>query len=106
MPLDVIERSVKALAVRTNYGLDTARIPNASAGAKVPVAWQIWRWEVKEEFREWLPKASREKVLARLGERKQVRYDFDGSCAGADRHFRSPRMSLRCSKAYRRPTNC
>ncbi|EKM55675.1 uncharacterized protein PHACADRAFT_209196 [Phanerochaete carnosa HHB-10118-sp] len=75
LPLDVIENSVKATAVRTNYGLDAARIPNAPTGAKIPVAWQIWRWEVKEEFREWLPKQSREKALLRLFERKQIMED-------------------------------
>ncbi|GJE86884.1 CAF1A domain-containing protein [Phanerochaete sordida] len=75
LSLDVIEKSVKAVAVRTNYGLDVTRIPNAPVSAKIPVAWQVWRWEVKEEFREWLPKAFREKALARLAERKQILED-------------------------------
>ena len=72
LSLEVVEKAIKATASRVNYGLDVTRIPNAPVGAKVPVAWQLWRWEVKDEHRDWLPKASREKALVRVGERRQV----------------------------------
>lgn len=76
LPLEVIEKAIKATVTRVNYGLDISRIPNAPLGAKVPVAWQLWRWEVKEEHREWLPKAARDKAMIRLGERRQVRTSY------------------------------
>lgn len=68
LPLDTIEDAVKSLARRVNYGLDSP-----TEGGKVPAAWSIWRWEVKECFRGWLPKAAREKVDNRFRERQQVR---------------------------------
>ncbi|KAI0689130.1 hypothetical protein BC835DRAFT_1549407 [Cytidiella melzeri] len=68
---EVVEKAVKSLATRTNYGLDASHASNG----RVPASWQIWRWEVKDEFREWLPKASREKVAARLMERQQAKLD-------------------------------
>lgn len=67
--MDVIEKSVKSVAARTNYGLDSIH----AANGRIPAAWQIWRWEVKEEHRDWLPKATYEKALTRLTEREQVR---------------------------------
>ena len=73
LPLDAIEKAVKAIAKRVNYGLDVSRMTDAPLGARIPVAWQIWRWEVKDEHWDWLPKASREKALARHTERQQVR---------------------------------
>ena len=68
LPLDVIEKSVKSLAARQNYGLESS-----SVGGRVPAAWQIWRWEVKDEFRSWLPKTAHDKAQARMAERQQVR---------------------------------
>lgn len=56
---------------RNNYGLDAP-----PGGGKVPAALCVWRWEVKEEHHEWLPKASREKADARSAERVQVRSHF------------------------------
>lgn len=51
---------------RNNYGLDAAN------GAKVPAALCVWRWEVKEEHRDWLPKNGRDKAELRMAERVQV----------------------------------
>lgn len=73
LPLELIEKAVKGIATRVNYGLDVSKIPQVPLGAKIPVAWQVWRWELKDEYREWLPKASRDKALVRLCERRQVR---------------------------------
>ena len=67
LPLDIIENSVKSMASRKNYGLESSVV-----GGKVPASWQVWRWEVKEEFREWLPKTAQEKVQTRFLERQQV----------------------------------
>ena len=68
LPLNVIEDAVKSIASRVNYGLDPP-----TEGGKVPAAWSIWRWEVSDECRGWLPKAAKEKVDSRLKERQQVR---------------------------------
>ena len=68
LPLDVVEKTVKSVASRQNYGLD-----NSNGGIKVPAAWQVWRWEVEDEYRCWLPKAAQEKIQARFLERQQVR---------------------------------
>ncbi|KAI0818944.1 hypothetical protein BC629DRAFT_1579368 [Irpex lacteus] len=72
LPLDIIEKAIKSVATRTNYGLEASQAPNG----RIPASWQVWRWEVREECREWLPKASREKVGVRLGERVQAKLDI------------------------------
>ncbi|KAJ3554787.1 hypothetical protein NM688_g2931 [Phlebia brevispora] len=70
LPLNVVEKAVKAVASRQNYGLDSL-----ISGGKVPAAWQVWRWEVKEELRSWLPKSSQEKVQIRFLEREEAKKD-------------------------------
>jgi chromatin assembly factor 1 subunit A len=72
LPIEIIEKAVHGIATRVNYGLDISKIPNAPLGGKIPVAWQVWRWELKDEYREWLPKSSRDKASVRLFERRQV----------------------------------
>jgi len=72
LPLSIIETAIKFVLNRNNYGLDSP----ADAG-KLPAALCVWRWEVKEEHRDWLPKALREKTDGRLAERVQVRFLFD-----------------------------
>jgi chromatin assembly factor 1 subunit A len=67
LPAAVIETSVSNIATRVNYGLDTP-----VSGGKVPAAWNVWRWEVKPERRDFLPKAVRDKTEARILERVQV----------------------------------
>ncbi len=66
LPLNVVEAAIKFIMNRNNYGL------NPLNGGKVPAAVCIWRWEVKEEFWDWLPKSGREKAEQRLAERVQV----------------------------------
>ncbi|KAF7791279.1 hypothetical protein EIP86_002293 [Pleurotus ostreatoroseus] len=73
LPLDAVEKTVKSVASRQNYGLDSL-----NSGGKVPAAWQVWRWEVKDEYRCWLPKAAQEKVQARFLERQQAKQDVLG----------------------------
>jgi hypothetical protein len=68
LPLGVIEAAIKLVVQRNNYGLDSF------GGAKTPAALCVWRWEVKEQHRDWLPKNVREKVAARIAERVQVNY--------------------------------
>ncbi|KIP01717.1 hypothetical protein PHLGIDRAFT_80200, partial [Phlebiopsis gigantea 11061_1 CR5-6] len=75
LPSQVVEKAIKATAWRANYGLDVSRIPNAPMGARIPAAWQLWRWEVKDEHHDWLPKASRDKALVRMSERRQAMDD-------------------------------
>jgi chromatin assembly factor 1 subunit A len=65
LPLNAIEDVVKALATRVNYGIE-------SSLAKTPAALCVWRWELKQEYLGFLPKASREKVDARLADRIHV----------------------------------
>ncbi|OCH95613.1 hypothetical protein OBBRIDRAFT_883869 [Obba rivulosa] len=70
LPLNVVENAIKSVANRNNYGLDSLE-----GGEKVPAALLIWKWEVKDEYRDWLPKAAREKVETRLAERRQAKKD-------------------------------
>lgn len=68
LPLEILDRAAKSVADRINYGLDVS-----ISGARVSAGWHIWRWEVKQEYRSWLPKAAKEKIETRLAERIQVR---------------------------------
>lgn len=67
LSLRVVEAAIKSVATRTNYGLES----NPSGG-KVPNQLCIWRWEVAEDNHSWLPKSLKDKVGARLVERRQV----------------------------------
>lgn len=67
LPLNVIEATIKEIASRNNYGLES--IPG---GGKVPAGLHIWRWEVKDSYRSWLPKSAKEKIDIRMAERQQV----------------------------------
>ncbi|KAF5387133.1 hypothetical protein D9615_001848 [Tricholomella constricta] len=64
------ETAIKTIMQRTNYGLD------GTAGGKAPAAVCVWRWEVKEQYRDWLPKNAREKAESRLAERVQAKQDL------------------------------
>ncbi|KAI1787917.1 hypothetical protein LXA43DRAFT_1027472 [Ganoderma leucocontextum] len=70
LPLDAVEHAIKTIAKRVNYGLDSP-----VDGGKVPASWLIWRWEVTDPCRDWLPKNAREKVDNRLRERQQLKND-------------------------------
>ncbi|KAL1947649.1 hypothetical protein VTO73DRAFT_13373 [Trametes versicolor] len=70
LPLDTVEDAIKSVAKRVNYGLD-----NPLDGGRAPAAWHIWRWEVSDECRDWLPKNTKEKVENRLRERLQAKID-------------------------------
>ena len=63
----VVEAAINSILDRHNYGLE------APLGVKVPATVSVWRWEVKNPFKDWLPKSGREKAEARLEERKSVR---------------------------------
>jgi hypothetical protein len=67
LPLSVVEATIKLVLSRNNYGLDAP-----PGGGKLPSALCVWRWEVKDEHRDWLPQGAREKANARLAERIQV----------------------------------
>ncbi|RDB24271.1 hypothetical protein Hypma_008755 [Hypsizygus marmoreus] len=67
LPLSAVEAAIKLIMQRNNYGLD------GIGGGKPPAAVCVWRWEVKEQHRDWLPKHGREKAENRLAERIQVR---------------------------------
>ncbi|EIM90432.1 uncharacterized protein STEHIDRAFT_119429 [Stereum hirsutum FP-91666 SS1] len=69
LPLSVIEAAVKHVATRVNYGID------APQGGRTPPSLCVWRWEVKPEYYDWLPKVSRDKADARLAERVQAKKD-------------------------------
>lgn len=100
LPLETVESAIQTVARRVNYGLDAPE-----AGGKVPAAWLLWRWEVTDQYREWLPKAAKEKVDNRLRERQQVstrslQYKiFSGRlCVTRPRTMSRP-YSTRCLKA-------
>lgn len=69
LPLKVVESAIKLILSRNNYGLDFGN-------AKPPAAVSVWRWEVKDKYREWLPKTGREKAEARLAERVRAKEDL------------------------------
>ena len=66
LPISLIEKSIDEILVRRNYGLE------APLGVKLPAAVSVWRWEVRSEYWDWLPKNSREKAESRQAERTQV----------------------------------
>ena len=66
LPLTAVEDAIKSVLVRNNYGLE------APLGVRLPAALSVWRWEVRSEYLDWLPKNSREKAEARLIDRIQV----------------------------------
>ncbi|KAI0063406.1 hypothetical protein BV25DRAFT_1854444 [Artomyces pyxidatus] len=70
LPLGTIEEAIVSVARRVNYGID---VINAT---KIPASLCVWRWEVRQEHYDWLPKASREKIEARLVERAQAKKDL------------------------------
>jgi chromatin assembly factor 1 subunit A len=67
LPLPVVEAAIKSILSRINYGLDAPQ-----GMGKLPASLCVWRWEVKDEHRGWLPRAARDKTDARLAERVQV----------------------------------
>lgn len=67
LPLPVVEHAIKMIMMRVNYGLECL------VGQKTPAAVCIWRWEVQDAYKDWLPKSSRDVAEARLAERHQVR---------------------------------
>jgi len=66
LPLSLVEKVIDEVLVRKNYGLD------APLGVRLPAAVSVWRWEVRSEHWDWLPKNSREKAELRQAERIQV----------------------------------
>ena len=60
-----IECAILHVCERVNYGIDWMERTSAATS--------IWRWELKEQFYNMLPKASREKFESSLADRRQVR---------------------------------
>lgn len=70
LPLPVVEHAIKMIMMRVNYGLECL------VGQKTPAAVCIWRWEVQDAYKDWLPKSSRDVAEARLAERHQAKNDL------------------------------
>lgn len=66
LSLTLVENAIKAVLIRNNYGLD------APLGVKIPASVCVWRWEVRGEHLDWLPRNSREKAESRQSDRIQV----------------------------------
>lgn len=64
LPIAAVEATVQACMSRVNYGIDTT---------KASAALNVWRWEAQESYRDWLPKAAKEKADTRLAERHQAK---------------------------------
>jgi chromatin assembly factor 1 subunit A len=75
LPLQVVEAAIKSILSRNNYGLEAPQ-----GNVKMPAALCVWRWEVKSQYWDWLPKAAKEKAEARLIERVQVLAQSALSC--------------------------
>ena len=59
-----LESAINSVAERVNYGIDWTE--------KTTAPLSVWRWEVKDNRFELLPKAARDKIESRLAERQQV----------------------------------
>ncbi|KAF8559629.1 hypothetical protein OG21DRAFT_1502866 [Imleria badia] len=70
LPLSVVEHAIKMMMTRINYGLD------GPLGQKLPATVCVWRWEVQDAYKDWLPKSARENADARLAERIQASTDL------------------------------
>lgn len=70
LTLVAIENAILTIAERRNYGVDWLGRPSASLS--------IWRWELKEQRMDWLPKSLRVKLESRIAERRQVRGFYPG----------------------------
>ncbi|KAG0705051.1 hypothetical protein DFH29DRAFT_908572 [Suillus ampliporus] len=70
LPLLVVEHAIQLLMLRTNYGLD------GPLGYKLPSIVCVWRWEVRDNYRDWLPKSAKEKAETRMAERVQAKIDL------------------------------
>ncbi|KAI6036535.1 chromatin assembly factor 1 subunit A-domain-containing protein [Pisolithus microcarpus] len=66
LPLSAIEHAIKTVMKRVNYGLDCHSVQ------RLPAALCVWRWEVQDSFKDWLPKSARETVEVRTTERVQA----------------------------------
>ncbi|KAI0035984.1 hypothetical protein K488DRAFT_82595 [Vararia minispora EC-137] len=71
LSLDAVETCIRSIARRKNYGIDVANYPRAP-----PAAVCVWRWELSPLNLDWVPKASRDKVSARLAERIQAKKEL------------------------------
>ncbi|KAK7466897.1 hypothetical protein VKT23_003961 [Stygiomarasmius scandens] len=70
LPVSAIESAVQAVLDRVNYGLE-------GPGTKAPPASVcVWRWEVKQVHRDWLPKNAQEKSTNRLAERIKAKNEL------------------------------
>ncbi|KAK0503100.1 chromatin assembly factor 1 subunit A-domain-containing protein [Armillaria luteobubalina] len=67
LPVTAVEAVIQSTMNRNNYGLD------AFPGVKLPSSSCVWRWETKEQYKDWLPKAVREKTEARVAERVEAK---------------------------------
>ncbi|KAF8061551.1 chromatin assembly factor 1 subunit A-domain-containing protein [Lyophyllum atratum] len=70
LSLSAVETAIKTIVQHNNYGLD------AIGGGKARAAVSVWRWEVREQHRDWLPKNAREKAERRIAERVQAKQDL------------------------------
>jgi chromatin assembly factor 1 subunit A len=68
LPLPTVESAILSILTRRNYGLEAP-----VEDVKIPSSLCVWRWEIKEEYLDWLPKAAKGKAEARIAERLQVR---------------------------------
>lgn len=59
-----IESAISSVAERVNYGIDWIE--------KITAPLSVWRWEVRNDRFDLLPKAARDKIESRLAERQQV----------------------------------
>ncbi|KAJ3908524.1 chromatin assembly factor 1 subunit A-domain-containing protein [Lentinula edodes] len=70
LPSSIIEVAIQTVAQRNNYGIET------DLGVKAPASTCVWRWEVRESYRHWLPKNAQEKASNRLAERVKAKNDL------------------------------
>ncbi|KAL1668410.1 hypothetical protein GGF50DRAFT_111239 [Schizophyllum commune] len=70
VPLSAIEAVVKRVASRVNYGLE------APDGCKPPASACAWRWEIGQDYKDWLPKNIREKADVRRQDRLQAKNEL------------------------------
>ncbi|KZT11534.1 uncharacterized protein LAESUDRAFT_740995 [Laetiporus sulphureus 93-53] len=88
LSLSAVESAIRHVASRNDYGLDA--MPGLG---KRPAAFHVWKWEIKDEYKDWVPKQVREKAEARHAERLQAKREFNAHFASLSDEERNAILS-------------
>ncbi|KAL4077340.1 chromatin assembly factor 1 subunit A-domain-containing protein [Scleroderma yunnanense] len=94
LPLPVVEHAIKMVMTRINYGLE------CPSGLKSPASICVWRWEVQDAFKDWLPKSARETAEARTAERVQARTHLSAVFSSLPQAEQDAILDPKCSNKH------